>query len=299
MNNAGYIFGALCLLAALAVVIIDRIRTKRTMKRIEKMLDAATNDAFTETTFDESELSALETRFAHYLSASETSYRSVAGEKDKIKSLISDISHQTKTPIANLLLYSELLLEDDIPDSAKVNAEAVHRQAEKLRFLIDSLVKLSRMENGIISLSVQQTALQPMLENVVAQYSSKAEEKGLRLSLSAADITASFDPKWTAEAIANIVDNAIKYTHSGGITITASSYELFARIDIIDSGIGMSEDEQPRIFSRFYRSESVKEADGVGIGLYLAREIITGEGGYVKVSSAPGEGSTFSVFLPR
>ena len=299
MNNAGYIFGALCLLAALAVVIIDRIRTKRTMKRIEKMLDAATNDAFTETTFDESELSALETRFAHYLSASETSYRSVAGEKDKIKSLISDISHQTKTPIANLLLYSELLLEDDIPDSAKVNAESVHRQAEKLRFLIDSLVKLSRMENGIISLSVQQTALQPMLENVVAQYSSKAEEKGLRLSLSAADITASFDPKWTAEAIANIVDNAIKYTHSGGITITASSYELFARIDITDSGIGISEDEQPRIFSRFYRSESVKEADGVGIGLYLAREIITGEGGYIKVSSTPGEGSTFSVFLPR
>ena len=299
MNNAGYIFGALCLLAALAVIILDRRRTKRTMKRIEKMLDAATNDAFTETTFDESELSALETRFAHYLSASETSYRSVAGEKDKIKSLISDISHQTKTPIANLLLYSELLLEDDIPDSAKVNAEAVHRQAEKLRFLIDSLVKLSRMENGIISLSVQQIALRPMLENVVAQYSSKAEEKGLRLSLSEADITASFDPKWTAEAIANIVDNAIKYTHSGGITITASSYELFARIDIIDSGIGISEDEQPRIFSRFYRSESVKEADGVGIGLYLAREIITGEGGYVKVSSAPGEGSTFSVFLPK
>ena len=195
MNSAGLIIGALCLLAALAVVIIDRIRTKRTMKRIEKMLDAATNDAFTETTFDESELSALETRFAHYLSASETSYRSVAGEKDKIKSLISDISHQTKTPIANLLLYSELLLEDDIPDSAKVNAEAVHRQAEKLRFLIDSLVKLSRMENGIISLSVQQTALRPMLENVVAQYSSKAEEKGLSLCLSEADITASFDPK--------------------------------------------------------------------------------------------------------
>lgn len=299
MNNAGLIIGALCLLAALAVVIIDRIRTKRTMKRIEKMLDAATNDAFTETTFDESELSALETRFAHYLSASETSYRSVAGEKDKIKSLISDISHQTKTPIANLLLYSELILEDDIPDSAKVNAESVHRQAEKLRFLIDSLVKLSRMENGIISLSVQQTSLRPMLENVVAQYSSKAEEKGLSLCLSEADITASFDPKWTAEAIANIVDNAIKYTHSGGITITASSYELFARIDITDSGIGLSEDELPRIFSRFYRSESVKEADGVGIGLYLAREIITGEGGYIKVSSTPGEGSTFSVFLPR
>ena len=299
MNNAGWIFGALCLIAALAVVIFDRRRTKRTMERIENMLDAAMNDAFTETAFDESELSALETRFAHYLSASETSYRSIDEEKDKIKSLISDISHQTKTPIANLLLYSELLLEDEIPDAAKGSAEAVHRQAEKLRFLIDSLVKLSRMENGIISLSVQRAALQPMLENVVSQYSSKAEEKGLRLSLAAADITASFDPKWTAEAISNIVDNAIKYTRSGDIQITAAGYELFARIDISDSGIGISEEELPKIFSRFYRSESVKEADGVGIGLYLAREIISGEGGYIKVRSAPGEGSIFSVFLPK
>ena len=269
------------------------------MKSIENMLDAATNHAFSETTFDESELSALETRFAHYLSASETSYRNISEEKEKIKSLIADISHQTKTPISNLLLYSELLLEEELPESARSNAESIRHQSEKLRFLIDSLVKLSRMENGIISLSVQRTALQPVLTHIVSQYRAEADAKGLTLRVKDTDVTALFDSKWTTEALANIVDNAVKYTETGGVTISASCYEMFARIDITDTGIGIPEEEQAKIFARFYRSENVREEDGVGIGLYLARRIVSDEGGYIKVSSAPGKGSTFSVFLPK
>lgn len=215
------------------------------MKSIENMLDAAMNNTFTETTFNESELSALENRFAHYLSASETSYRNISEEKEKTKSLIADISHQTKTPIANLLLYSELLLEEEIPASAKSNAESIHHQSEKLRFLIDSLVKLSRMENGIISLSIQQTKLQPILEYIVSQYCAKADAKDLILSMKDTDIAASFDPKWTKEALANIVDNAIKYTRTGGVTISASCYEMFARIDITDTGRRTSQNLHP------------------------------------------------------
>lgn len=299
MNEAGWIFGVLCLTAALLVTCFIRRRSRAAMKSIEKMLDAAMNNTFTETTFNESELSALETRFAHYLSASETSYRNISEEKEKIKSLIADISHQTKTPIANLLLYSELLLEEELPESAKVNAGSIHHQSEKLRFLIDSLVKLSRMENGIISLSVQHTALQPVLAHIVDQYRAKADAKGLFLGMEDTDVIASFDPKWTAEALANIVDNAIKYTNTGSVTVSASCYEMFARIDITDTGIGIPEEEQAKIFTRFYRSETVREEDGVGIGLYLARRIVSDEGGYIKVSSVPGKGSTFSVFLPK
>ena len=255
--------------------------------------------SFSESTFDESKLSSLETKFAHYLSAAETSSRNVAKEKDRIKSLIADISHQTKTPIANLLLYSELLMEEDFPASAKANVDALYNQSEKLRFLIDSLVKLSRLENGIISLSPQHTALQPLLQGITEQYSTRAAEKGLTLYLHDTDIFATFDSKWTAEALANIVDNAIKYTEHGTITISAESYEMFARIDISDTGSGISESEQSKIFARFYRSKNVREQEGVGIGLYLARQIISCEGGYIKVASAPGKGSTFSIFLPK
>lgn len=269
------------------------------MGNIERMLDAAMDGTFTESTFDESELSALETKFAHYLSASETSSHNIAVEKDKIKSLIADISHQTKTPISNLLLYSELLMEENLPEYAKANVDAIYRQSDKLRFLIDSLMKLSRLENGIVTLSSQRTSLQPMLESIKTQYAPLAGSKGLTLNLIGTDIVATFDPKWTTEALSNIVDNAIKYTESGGITISAEAYEMFVRVDVTDTGIGVVEEEQPKIFSRFYRSESVKTQDGVGIGLYLARQIISGEGGYIKIASTPGKGSTFSVFLPR
>jgi len=294
MNKTGIVIILLCFLAAAAVVLWERRKARKTMEEIERMLDAAMTGSFSETNFDESQLSALETKFAHYLSAAEASYRNVAQEKDKIKTLIADISHQTKTPIANLLLYSELLMEETLPASTKANVEALYKQSEKLRFLIDSLVKLSRLENGIISLSPQ-----PLLESVVEQYAAKASEKGLSLQLQDTNAFAVFDFKWTAEALANIVDNAIKYTEHGTIRISAVSYELFERIDISDTGTGISESEQAKIFARFYRSNSVQKQEGVGIGLYLARQIISGEGGYIKVASVPGKGSTFSIFLPK
>ena len=163
MNKTGIVIILLCFLAAAAVVLWERRKARKTMEEIERMLDAAMTGSFSENNFDESQLSALETKFAHYLSA-EASSQNIAQEKDKIKTLIADISHQTKTPIANLLLYSELLKEETLPASAKANVEALYKQSEKLRFLIDSLVKLSRLENGIISLSPQPTALQPLLE---------------------------------------------------------------------------------------------------------------------------------------
>lgn len=269
------------------------------MDTIEQMMDSAMDGTFTEKTFDESKLSALETRFAHYLSASEISARKVAVEKDRIKSLIADISHQTKTPIANLLLYCELLKEEELPESAKNSVDALYQQSEKLRFLIDSLVKLSRLENGIIALHPKQEKVQPLLQNVVDQYQSKAGKKGLSLLVHGTEATACFDEKWTGEALGNIVDNAIKYTQKGGVTLSVICYEMFARIDISDTGIGISEEEQAKIFTRFYRSEAFKEQEGVGIGLYLAREIISGQGGYIKVTSSIGNGATFSVFLPR
>lgn len=299
MDNWGWALGLLGFAATVIIVLWNLWHTKKILDTIEQMLDAATEGTFTEKNFDESRMSALETKFAHYLSASEFSAQNVSAEKDKIKSFIADISHQTKTPISNLLLFSELLKEEDLPESAKTSAETLYLQSEKLRFLIDSLVKLSRLESGIITLFPKQERIQPMLESIAAQYSVKAANKGLFLHLEDTDATANFDSKWTAEALGNIVDNAVKYTSQGGITISVISYEMFVRIDIADSGIGIPENDQAKIFSRFYRSENTKDQEGVGIGLYLAREIISGQNGYIKVSSIREKGSVFSVFLPR
>ena len=287
-NNMAWLIGAACILAAALVIFHNYRRTKKTMNTIEQMLSCAGDVRFLEKNFDESRMSALETKFAHFLTASAVSAKNVAAEKNKIETLISDISHQTKTPIANLLLYSELLQEADLPDDVRGNAEAIYAQTEKLRFLIDSLVKLSRLENGIITLSPKQTPLLPMLQSICDQLAPKAEEKGLSLKLrdaeAAAGICAVCDAKWTAE---------------GGITISVTAYEMFARIDVADTGIGIFEEEYAKIFSRFYRAQNAQDKEGVGIGLYLAREIVNGEGGYIKVSSSIGSGTVFSVFLPK
>ena len=287
------------IIAAFTVVLINHVRTKRTMDTLEKMIDSAADGEYSETKFDESRLSALETKFSNYLSSSSTSSKNIMKEKEKIKTLISDISHQTKTPISNLILYSELIEEGDLSEDMRSNVEAIKQQAEKLEFLIKSLVKLSRLENGILNLSPIKEEIQPMLQDIYEQYISKAMGKNLELNIEKTTSKATFDRKWTTEALGNIVDNAIKYTNIGEININVKEYEIFTRIDISDTGIGIDESEQAEVFSRFYRSQSVHNDEGVGIGLYLTREIISSEGGYIKLTSELGVGSTFSVYIPR
>lgn len=291
--------GIVLFVAAVIIVIVDRIRMRRLIDSLTKMLDDAIKGEFTETRFDESSQSLLESKLSEYLSNSSLSARKVEEEKDKIKALISDISHQTKTPIANLMLYSDLLAEDDIPDNVREKVDSIRSQSEKLKFLIDSLVKMSRLENGIISLNVSETDLYELISSVCDELSSKAKDKGLELVCEKSGIKVKCDPKWTYEAFLNIVDNAIKYTDKGQIKLSVKNYEMYAKTDIEDTGIGIPEEELTKIFGRFSRGKNVMQKEGVGIGLFLAREIVAGEGGYVTVKSKEGEGSCFSVFLPK
>lgn len=301
MNKSCIILLLTCILISSLVIILYHFHTLRMIRRLENMINTAIDGSFTEHTFDESRLSALENNFAKYLSASETSYKNIETEKNNIKELISDISHQTKTPVSNILLYAELLEEQNLSEEAGQYLSSLKMQAEKLNFLIASLVKLSRLETGILTLLPKRTSVFPMLEKLASQYAPLAKEKGLAFSIKNSkeeNLSAVFDEKWTMEAIGNLVDNAIKYTEKGTVTLSVRSYEMFLCIQIADTGIGIPEEEHSKIFSRFYRSETVHEKPGVGIGLFLTREIITLENGYIKVSSKPGKGSVFSVYLP-
>lgn len=296
---SGYV-AVIAVLCAAAVVLWSRWRTARTIKRLDQMLTAAMNDSFTETDFDESRLSALENRLARYLAASSLSARQVQGQKDQISAWISDISHQTKTPVANVLLYTQLLAEQPLTPQGKDCVHAIAAQAEKLQALIQALVKTSRLENGILVLHPQMGEIAPVVQRAVAQYAPRAAEKGLTLMAEAIEGTVVFDPKWTEEALCNLLDNAVKYTPPGGaVRVEVRSYELFAAVCVIDTGPGIPESEQAQIFERFHRAPEVYQQAGVGIGLYLTRQIAASQGGYVRVNSAPGKGSTFSLYLPR
>lgn len=296
----GYLVIGAVLLLALAVVVYDRWRTARTMKRLDDMLTAAMNGSFSEGTFDESRLSALESRLWRYLTASALSARNVREQKDQISALISDISHQTKTPVANLQLYAQLLSEQPLTPQGRDCAAAISAQAEKLQMLIEALVKTSRLETGILALHPQPGEISPVVERAAAQYAPKAAEKDIALAVGQMEGSAVFDPKWTEEAVCNLLDNAVKYTPSGGtVTVEVKNYELFSAIQVADTGPGIYEEEQAKIFGRFYRAPGAWQAEGVGIGLYLTRQIAEKQEGYVKVESRPGKGSVFSLFLPR
>lgn len=293
----------LCAALAGAMLVVSAVLclyAAKTLKSIDKMLDSAIDGEFTENSFTERRLSRTEGKMRRYLLLGRTSMRETEEERDRIKALIADISHQTKTPIANILLYSQLLSERAEKDSEEARlAERIEEQSEKLSFLISSLIKLSRLENGVLTLSPAENGIEKLIE--AADYRDDAEKKGIEYSVDVpVGLTAYFDFKWTAEALSNIVDNAVKYTQSGGkINIRVQAYEMFVRIDVCDTGIGISEDETAKVFARFYRSPRVSGEKGVGIGLYLTREILHREGGYIKAAQATGGGSVFSVYLPK
>ena len=291
---------AIAVLAAAGVIVYDRLRLRRTMHTMDKMLDDAIRGVFQPAHFDESRLSAVEAKLKQYLDASGTSAARLTEDRARVQGLIADISHQTKTPIANLLLYAGLLADKDLPDDCRGYVEQLTAQAEKLQFLIESMVKAGRLETGVIAVQPRPADVGALTQAAVQSALPEAERRGVQLSRLPAEVGACFDPKWTQEALGNLIDNAIKYTPAGGsVTVSVTPYELFCRIDVSDTGPGIPEDEQGRIFERFYRSPTVRDAQGVGLGLYLAREIAAANGGYIKVTSRPGNGSTFSLFLPK
>ena len=296
----GYIAAGITLLAALGLVLVCRWKTARTIQVLDQMLTAAIEGSFSEENFDESRLSALESRLARYLTASSLSARKIQEQKDQISALISDISHQTKTPVANLQLYAQLLAEQPLTAREAEYLQVISSQAEKLQALIDSLVKTSRLESGILAVHPEPSEIAPLVQRSAAQYAPKAAMKNITLTAEATDSMAIFDPKWTEEALCNLLDNAVKYTPNGGtVTVDVKQYELFSAIRVTDSGPGIPEAEQAKIFTRFYRARDAWQIQGVGIGLYLARQVVQKQGGYIKVESAPGAGSVFSLYLPR
>lgn len=294
-----FIIAILCLVLAAGIVILDFVIRRRSLKRMYAMIQSAIDGTFQAEHFDESLFSSVENKLAEYLTVSRVQAGKTAAEQDKIKTLIADISHQTKTPLANILLYTELLKEEGAGSSE--NMELLEAQAKKLDFLIQSLVKMSRLETGILLLHPRKNDVSRLLKEVQEQYTVRAQEKGLYLRMlaeEAGEVTACFDFKWTLEALGNLIDNAIKYTETGGITVRVKKFELFVCIEVTDTGIGIAEEEHEKVFGRFYRSVSVSGKQGVGIGLYLAREILRQQSGYMKLSSKVGKGSVFSVYLP-
>ncbi len=227
---------------------------------------------------------------------------SIAKERADLQELISDISHQVKTPIANLKMLDATLLEQTVtPEKQREFLLAMDSQLDKLDFLMQAMIKTSRLEAGVIALEPKPQTIYDTLAAALGGILLNAEQKKIAVTVDCPEtVTAAHDRKWTTEALFNILDNAVKYTPEGGkIHVAVVCWEMYVKIDISDTGIGIPEQHQGTIFKRFYREDRVHDAPGIGIGLYLTREIITRQGGFIRVASEVGTGSTFSVFLPH
>ena len=301
---AAVIVFLLCDLAG--TIIYFMRREKKFAGSMEDMLEDAISGRFQEQHLDESRMSVIENNMWRYLCDHERKVSRMMKERERMQEQISDISHQAVIPISNIMLYSQLLeewTETQNPEDRQNISDAlnaIEEQAETLDFLIESLVKMSRLETGIIRVNIRRQPLQAVLDAVRNQFQAIAAQKEVRLEVTDTGEMAAFDLKWTIEAAANIVDNAIKYTPQGGnVTVRVQSYPSLVRMDIADNGPGIPEKEQAKVFLRFYRSERVSDSPGVGIGLYLAREVMRAQNGYIKLSSKIDEGSTFSLFFMK
>ena len=252
--------------------------------------------------YEDSQLSKVQGRLLQYHQRTQAGQRQSETDKQTIQELVSDISHQVKTPLANIRMFTDILCQQELPEEKRAEFLAtLAAQVHKLDFLMRSLIKLSRLETGTFALHMEDAGLYDTIAQAVSGVLTAAERKRIQIAVDCdSQETVRHDPKWTAEALGNLLDNAVKYTPEGGsVHIRVRPWQFYTRVDITDTGIGIPEEHCNDVFKRFYRAQSSAASEGVGLGLYLARGIITRQRGYITLKSEVGKGSSFSVFLLR
>ncbi len=274
-----------------------------TLNKISQIIsDYIMHRRFEACDIEETRESKLVSQLRQLISIADHEARLAKEEKEAISHLVSDLSHQLKTPLANISMYNQLLRETSLSEEERQEfLLRTKEQVTKMEWFMQMLLKTSRLEIGMIEFEVTQNDIKKTIADGISAVYAQAERKNIRICTEEfEDRKLLHNPKWTAEAIANILENAVKYSPEGSeITIRLEQLELYTRLEIRDQGIGIAAEELNLIFHRFYRSKSVEQKEGSGLGLYLAQLILSKQGGYITASSVPGVGSCFSVYLQK
>ena len=224
----------------------------------------------------------------------------VREQQEDTQKLITEIAHQLRNPLMNIQNYLELLEEFELDEEErKQYLQAIRQSEERLSFLVESFIKMSRLENELIQIKPDLLDLRETILQAVFQIRKKAEEKQIEIEIKQSQkIQVMHDRNWLKEAVFNILDNSVKYSYKNSkIVITLIQNEMFTEIAVRDYGIGIEHQEEAKIFQRFYRGIRVTTEEGFGIGLYLSREIALKQKGFVKVKRK-NPGLEVSLFLP-
>lgn len=291
------IFAALLCIAAAGSV----YQVRKTYRTIDRLLSCVLSQEKIEASdVREGELSALANKAGRIQEVLGRQVDAAREEKEQVKSLVSNMSHQLKTPLANLSIYTDILSGQELDaEQKKEIAGKLRKQIDKLDWIIGSLTKMVKLEQDVIVFEAGANRIRETIADAVDAVYEKAEKKGILLAVAEyEDLLLFHNRKWTAEVLVNVLENAVKYTESEGvIQIRVCPYEIYTEIQVADNGCGIREDEIPDIFRRFYRGREVEHIEGSGIGLYLSGLILEKEKGYMTVKSVYGVGSCFSVFL--
>ena len=276
-------------------------RNRKMYRIIDRMLDEILDgEPVSQSDIREGEISALAAKAKRIQEKVDSGIIRAEEEKEQVKSLISNMSHQLKTPLAGLMMYREMLEDEGLDVSTRRRfLEKMKGQSEKIDWILQSLFKMVNLEQGAVVFEAEALPVRDTILDAVTASLDKADRREIEI------LTEPFEErilwhnrKWTAEVLVNLLENAVKYTEPGGrITISVRPMEMYTEIAVSDTGRGIRQEELTEIFKRFHRSRDVENIEGSGIGLYLSRLILEHEKGYITAASVPGEGSTFSVFL--
>ena len=226
-------------------------------------------------------------------------------DRDRSRDFLADVSHELRTPLSALRTFNQLLMEGaaEDPDARAEFLESSAGQIERLDWLAQNLLELSKLDSGLVLLDLRPDDLRAAVESAAHQHDALAERRGVKvdLDLPARPVRIRHDPPRIGQVVANLVGNAVKFTPRGGVVrVSVEPTADGARIDVVDTGVGIDPSELPHIFDRFYRGSRANEArgSGSGLGLAIVRSIVDIHGGSVSVESGPGSGSRFTVRLP-
>ncbi|MFD3156923.1 sensor histidine kinase [Haloimpatiens sp. FM7330] len=288
----------------IVVLVINSIEHIKIYKRIENLILAAQN--ISDCKFDigiyenaEGVFAKLAHSFNSMRVIMKNNFSEVQKEKMFLTDILSDISHQLKTPISSLIIYNDILLNRKIDEEKRKSfLQNSKKQLDRIEWLVKSLLQLARLDAGVIKFEKNNCDVNDTVEESVLALVAKAKNEKVNLIFSPEHkkIMMKHDTNWLSEGIINLIKNAIEHTQEGGyVEVSTERTPVCVRIIVKDNGEGIQRDEIPHIFKRFYKGKTHKKTESVGIGLALSKSIVEAHGGIIGVESKINEGTTFTI----
>ncbi len=292
--------GALCLLLGLFVTAVFLVYTKKRYQKINELnnylsLVCSGNYDLNINENTEGELSILKNNLYKVITILQTQKEKLAKDKTSLAESLADISHQIKTPLTSIMMMTDLLKDESNEAKRAEFLSIIETQLDKMKWLIITLLKLSKLDAGTIELKSEKQSVKDVINESLTPFLIALELKNIRLENTANDFVFSGDKNWSIEAFGNIIKNCIEHTDNGGtLSITSGSTNIYDSIFISDNGCGISKEDLPHIFERFYYGKNSSK-NSIGIGLALAKTIFEKQRTVIKVNSTLGVGTTFEV----